>query len=54
MKNKKLGHIDQIFKNARDQIILGKYRSEEVRVFKLYVGVRQKYMSSKIFRDLEL
>ena len=34
--------------------MLDQYQREEVRVFKLYVAVRQKYMSSKVFRDLEL
>jgi hypothetical protein len=54
ISNKKLGDIDTIFKKAQDLILLDQYQREEVRVFKLYVAVRQKYMSSKVFRDLEL
>lgn len=54
IQNKKLGDIDVIFKTAQDLIILDQYHREEARVYKLYVAVRQKYMSSKTFRELEL
>ena len=54
ISNRKLSDIDTIFKKAQDLILLDQYQREEMRVFKLYNAVRQKYMSSKIFRELEL
>ena len=52
---KKLGEIESLFKSALDLILLGKYPREEVRVLRLYIKVRTKWMTtSRTFGQLEL
>ena len=54
INNKKLTEIESIFKHAQDKILTGKYIRDEVRLLKLYVKVRQDYMMSKQFKDVEI